>query len=197
MKRQVVVLALAGLLGVLLVRPVAASTLHGLRHRLHKERALVRFCKAHRVAVAHDPKARRACGRAWFMVPRLRRDIGYLLRKAKAQRRHRVVNLARHFLGVPYVWGGSSPSGFDCSGLVQYVYRHVGVHLGRTTYAQHAEGRRVSMRHLRPGDVVFNASLGHEALYIGGGAVIEAPRTGLNVRIASVGRFASARRFLS
>jgi cell wall-associated NlpC family hydrolase len=111
----------------------------------------------------------------------------------------RVVGYAKRFLGVPYVWGGSSPHGFDCSGFVRYVYAHFGVRLPRTSYAQFGDGHRVSRRSLRPGDLVFFDAVGHVGIYIGNGRFIHAPHTGTRVSIAQLGgwyseRFSGARR---
>ncbi|HEY2072500.1 MAG TPA: NlpC/P60 family protein [Gaiellaceae bacterium] len=97
-----------------------------------------------------------------------------------------VVGIAMQFLGVPYVWGGSSPSGFDCSGLVMYVYAQVGVSLPHYTGAQWQMGVPVAESDLEPGDLVFFDGLGHVGLYIGGGEFIHAPHTGDVVRIDSL-----------
>jgi cell wall-associated NlpC family hydrolase len=97
-----------------------------------------------------------------------------------------VVGIAMQFLGVPYVWGGASPSGFDCSGLVMYVYAQVGVSLPHYTGAQWAMGVPVAYSDLQPGDLVFFDGLGHVGLYIGGGEFIHAPHTGDVVRIDSL-----------
>jgi cell wall-associated NlpC family hydrolase len=101
------------------------------------------------------------------------------------------VAFAYQFLGVPYVWGGAKPSGFDCSGLVMYVYGQLGIKLGHYTGFQYYEGRRVSRDQLQPGDIVFfhANSIGvpqHEGMYIGNGAFIHAPHTGDVVRISSL-----------
>ncbi len=98
----------------------------------------------------------------------------------------RAVALARRELGVPYVWGGDGPSGFDCSGLVFYVYGRLGVHLPRVAADQYRAGRHVSRSDLRPGDLVFFHGLGHVGIYIGGGSFIHAPHTGDVVRISSL-----------
>ena len=97
-----------------------------------------------------------------------------------------IVAYAKNFIGVPYVWGGSSPSGFDCSGFVQYVYRHFGVSLPRTTYSQICVGRSVSRSDLAPGDLVFFRSAGHVGIYVGGETYIHAPQTGRTISIDSM-----------
>ncbi|MFV3013983.1 NlpC/P60 family protein [Clostridium botulinum] len=100
-----------------------------------------------------------------------------------------VVGYAMQFQGVPYVWGGTSPSGFDCSGFVQYVYRNAaGIELPRDTYGQIGAGTRVSQDQLQPGDLVFPHT-GHVGIYIGGGQMIHAPQTGDVVKISSVWKF--------
>jgi peptidoglycan DL-endopeptidase CwlO len=97
-----------------------------------------------------------------------------------------VVGIAMRYLGVPYVWGGSSPSGFDCSGFVMYVYGQMGVSLPHSSYAQYNVGVAVSQSDLQPGDLVFFDGLGHVGLYIGGGQFIHAPHTGDFVKISSL-----------
>ena len=111
----------------------------------------------------------------------------------------RVVTYAKRFLGVPYVYGGSSPRGFDCSGFVRYVYAHFGVTLPHSSYAQFGDGRRVGRSALRPGDLVFFDAVGHVGIYIGSGRFIHAPHTGTRVRIQQLAgwyssRFVGARR---
>ena len=97
-----------------------------------------------------------------------------------------VVSIAMHYLGTPYVWGGASPSGFDCSGLVMYVFSQVGVSLPHSSYAQYGMGSPVSRDQLQPGDLVFFDGLGHVGIYVGGGSFIHAPHTGDVVRISSL-----------
>ena len=124
------------------------------------------------------------------------------LASARAAMSRRVVSYAKRFLGVRYVYGGSSPrSGFDCSGFVRYVYAHFGVSLPHSSYAQFTDGRRVSRRSLRPGDLVFFDGVGHVGLYVGNGRFIHAPHTGTRVQISTLAgwysaRFSGARRLL-
>jgi len=97
-----------------------------------------------------------------------------------------VVGIAMQYLGVPYVWGGESPSGFDCSGFVAYVYAQVGVSLPHYTGAQWNAGVPVSAGDLEPGDLVFFDGLGHVGIYIGDNEFIHAPHTGDVVKISSL-----------
>jgi cell wall-associated NlpC family hydrolase len=107
----------------------------------------------------------------------------------------RAVAFARSQLGKPYVWGASGPSSYDCSGLTMAAYRSAGVWLPRVSRAQWNAGPRVGLGNLAPGDLVFFAyntgnpgSIHHVGIYIGGGAMVEAPYSGASVRIASIGR---------
>jgi peptidoglycan DL-endopeptidase CwlO len=104
-----------------------------------------------------------------------------------------VVGVAMQYLGTPYRWGGASPSGFDCSGFVMYVFAQIGVSLPHSTYAMYAMGTPVSLGQLQPGDLVFFNGLGHMGIYIGGGQFIHSPHTGDVVKISSMsGYYASA-----
>jgi cell wall-associated NlpC family hydrolase len=88
-------------------------------------------------------------------------------------------------LGIPYVWGGGSPAaGFDCSGLVRYVYGHFGFDLPHSSYLDFDLGVSVPRRALRPGDLVFFFGLGHVGIYVGADRFIQAPHTGARVDIA-------------
>jgi peptidoglycan DL-endopeptidase CwlO len=97
-----------------------------------------------------------------------------------------VVGIAMQYLGVPYVWGGASPSGFDCSGFIMYVYSQVGVSLPHHAASQYSSGSPVSRDALEAGDLVFFNGLGHAGIYIGGGQFIHAPHTGDVVKISSL-----------
>jgi cell wall-associated NlpC family hydrolase len=97
-----------------------------------------------------------------------------------------VVGVAMRYLGTPYVWGGASPSGFDCSGLVMYAFAQIGVSLPHSSYAQYGYGSPVSRGDLQPGDIVFFDGLGHVGIYVGGGSFIHAPHTGDVVKISSL-----------
>jgi cell wall-associated NlpC family hydrolase len=96
------------------------------------------------------------------------------------------VAIAERYLGVPYVWGGASPSGFDCSGLTMYVYAQLGVSLPHNAAAQYGALPHVSESDLQPGDLVFFDGLNHVGIYIGGGSIIHAPHTGTVVQISSL-----------
>lgn len=100
-----------------------------------------------------------------------------------------VVEYARQFVGTPYVWGGTSPDGFDCSGLLQYVFKDFGINLPRVSFQQANYGKRVSWQKAKPGDLIGwdnssrNNGADHVALYLGNGRILEAARPGTNVRI--------------
>ena len=97
-----------------------------------------------------------------------------------------VVGIAMQYLGVPYVWGGASPSGFDCSGFSMYVFAKLGVSLPHHAASQYNMGTPVSKDQLQPGDLVFFNGLGHMGIYIGGGQFIHAPHSGDVVKISSL-----------
>jgi hypothetical protein len=104
----------------------------------------------------------------------------------------RAATYARRFIGVPYRWGGSSPGGFDCSGLVRYVYRQFGVDLPHSSYADYNLGRRVGRWGLQPGDLVFFSGLGHVGMYVGNGRFIHAPHSGTRVQISMLADWGSS-----
>ena len=106
-----------------------------------------------------------------------------------------IVAYAKQFLGTPYVWGGTTPDGFDCSGFVQYVFAHFNISLPRTTYEQIECGSSVSQEELQAGDLVFPTTE-HVQIYIGDGQVIHAPHTGDVVKISDMYGFYAGRRVI-
>ena len=114
-----------------------------------------------------------------------------------------IVNAAKKYIGVRYVYGGTSPSGFDCSGLVQYACREVGISVNRTSRSQYSNGVAVSKSNLQPGDLVFfskGSGISHVGIYAGDGQVIHAPSPGKRVcyialsKICSYSTYVGARR---
>lgn len=110
-----------------------------------------------------------------------------------------IVAYASNFLGTPYVWGAAGPQYFDCSGFMQYVYRHFGVSLSRTTYTQINEGSYVARENLQAGDLVFfgtGSDPHHVGMYVGNNSYIHAPRTGDVIKISALTRsdYLTARR---
>jgi cell wall-associated NlpC family hydrolase len=159
---------------------------------------------AHAVVRHHKPKARahsahrsRPPGARAHVKKHVRKHV----KKWRLNRGVRAVQIANRLTGIPYVWGGASPrSGFDCSGLVQYVYAKLGIPLAHYTVSQYRHGRSVSRSSLRPGDLVFFYGLNHVGIYAGGGKYIHAPRAGSTVRwasLASTPSYYGARRILA
>ncbi|MEH7096131.1 C40 family peptidase [Neobacillus vireti] len=111
-----------------------------------------------------------------------------------------IIAYAKQFLGTPYVWGGTTPSGFDCSGFTSYVFRNAaGINLPRVARDQQDVGIRISPSQVQPGDLVFRGNPAyHVGIYIGGGQYIHAPQTGDVVKIAAYNpsKFSSAARVL-
>ena len=133
------------------------------------------------------PQVTKAQRRTRLRVLRLTRSRGLVLRLTRMQ------------LGVPYVYGGASRSGFDCSGLTMYVYERLGWSLPHGATDQASRGRRVSLRHLEIGDLVFYGGSGcysHVGIYAGHGRVIDAPHTGAVVSYSPVGDAATALRLI-
>lgn len=101
----------------------------------------------------------------------------------------RAARIALGTVGIPYRWGGESPSsGFDCSGLVRWAYGRLGIELPHNSYALYGEGRRVSEARLEPGDLLFFDGLGHVGLYLGHGRMVHAPQTGRDVEVVRLAR---------
>jgi cell wall-associated NlpC family hydrolase len=189
--RQIPLLLLLVLLACVVARvPLAAAARHHDDAPKHVKHHTIVQKRAHKWHVHHRPTVRQL---------RLAR-----IARLEARVRHErasIVRYARHFLGVPYVYGGSSPHGFDCSGFTRYVFAHFGVSLPHYTYAQYDLGRRISRWALRPGDLVFFNGVGHVGMYIGHNLFIHAPHTGTSVSVASLsssygGSFVGARRVL-
>lgn len=120
---------------------------------------------------------------------------------ASSNKASQIVSIATQQLGKPYVWGATGPNSFDCSGLVQYVYKQIGINLPRTTYQQEYQGKAVSLNELQPGDLLFWGNYGsayHVAIYIGNGNFIQAPTSGQSVKITNMNYYrpSFARRIL-
>ncbi|MFI6355421.1 NlpC/P60 family protein [Streptomyces sp. NPDC050743] len=139
------------------------------------------------------PAAERAAfGRASRSDGPGRMDLSYLSdltgAAAPGARAAAAVAAARSALGRPYVWGASGPSGFDCSGLMQWSYAHAGIRLPRTSQEQRFAGRHVPLSQARPGDlVIYSSDASHVGMYVGNGQVIHAPYPGAAVRYDPVG----------
>lgn len=102
----------------------------------------------------------------------------------------KAVALAKSQIGVPYEWGGTTTSGFDCSGLMQWAFDKVGKDLPRTSSAQAQEGEKVSTDNLKPGDLVFMYSpISHVGMYAGNGQIVEAPTEGEDVKMTPLSKY--------
>ncbi len=142
-----------------------------------------RQAAARRAAASQSSSAQKNAKAAQSLTP------SYSAPASSSGRGQSIVNTAMNYLGVRYVWGGTSPSGFDCSGLVQYVCRKNGISVPRVAAAQRGAGRYVSRENLSPGDLVFFSNGGgvsHVGIYIGNGNMIHAPQTGDVVKVSSI-----------
>jgi len=115
--------------------------------------------------------------RHWRLPKRLRH------RHRKKTVGERAARIALREVGVPYRWGGSSPAGFDCSGLVYWTYRHLGISLPHSSYALAGTGRPIRSSRLRPGDLLFFWGNGHVGIYVGRGRMVHAPHAGERVQV--------------
>lgn len=95
----------------------------------------------------------------------------------------KVVSKAREQLGKPYVYGAEGPNSFDCSGLIAYCYREMGVPITRSSYSQAGIGRPVAIEEIQAGDIIGFRRWGHVGMYIGGGEFIHAPQSGDVVKV--------------
>ena len=108
-----------------------------------------------------------------------------------------IISVAKQYLGVPYVWGGTSPSGFDCSGFVQYVLRECGYSISRTATPQYSDGTPISYSNLTTGDLVFfertydTYGISHVGIYIGGGDFIHCASGGVKISNLSESYYSS------
>ena len=101
----------------------------------------------------------------------------------------RAARNALRAVGVPYRWGGSSPTGgFDCSGLVYWAYGQLGVELPHSSYALYGRGRPVARSRMKPGDLIFFSGLGHMGMYVGRGRMVHAPQSGRLVEVVTLAR---------
>lgn len=141
-------------------------------------------------AAAAEARARAAAAAGGYNTNESSNDsVTATAAPAASSKGQAIVNSAMQYLGVPYVWGGTSPRGFDCSGLVQYVCRQNGISVNRVAADQRRNGTYVSRENLQPGDLVFFAKGGyihHVGIYVGNGNMIHAPQTGDVVKISSI-----------
>lgn len=126
-------------------------------------------------------------------------------RPAAGNKAHQASEIASSMVGKPYRYGGNSPRGFDCSGLVHYSYRNAGISVPRSTNTQRAQSRRVSRTSIQTGDLLFFNQEGkyssHVGIYLGNNRFVHAPSSGKRVRVDSLSdqywqkNFVDARRF--
>ena len=111
-----------------------------------------------------------------------------VLKRRKRTLGERAARIALRAVGVPYRWGGTSPSsGFDCSGLVYWAYGRLGVEVPHSSYELAETGRRIGRPHLRPGDVLVFSGYGHVGIYVGRGRMVHAPHSGTLVQVVRLG----------
>ncbi|MFF7354859.1 MULTISPECIES: NlpC/P60 family protein [Streptomyces] len=174
----------AGKLGALEgSRKAVAAHKRTVETKLARARQLLNSMSAADRAAYH--RASRSDGPDRLDLPDLPDLAGAVLPDARAAA---AVAAARSALGRPYVWGSNGPSGFDCSGLMQWAYAHAGIQLPRTSQEQRFAGRQIPLSEARPGDlVVYRSDASHVGMYVGNGQVIHAPYPGAAVRYDPVG----------
>ena len=172
----------------------AADTPMGQREALR--RRVARLRAGHRTVSLAQLDARRRLALIRALRYRLAHGASLDLARlpeAPNRRAALAVRAALSRIGCPYVWAAAGPHSFDCSGLMQWAYRQVGLDLAHSTYVQIHQGVPVPRSMAAPGDLVFPEP-GHVQMYIGNGEVVEAPHTGANVRIAPMGHNVQIRR---
>jgi len=158
----------------LALRHARVEALTAYRHaRLLAHKAGLRLRPPRAIMHATRPSALQRWTRVWQRHVRSYRRLVF-----REMRGKRAVRAALSQLGTPYAWGGASPAGFDCSGLVMWAYQHAGISLPHSTWAMMSVGRPVSRRNLRPDDLVFSEGGGHVGIYIGHGVVVHSPHSG-------------------
>jgi cell wall-associated NlpC family hydrolase len=163
---------------------IEKATVHSEIKRIAKEKEEAE--KARQAAIAQEKARQEAAKKAVKTEKSSTKSNAGQTKSASGQA---LVNTVKKYLGVPYVWGGTSPRGFDCSGLMQYVCRQHGISIPRVAASQRNAGRYVSRENLLPGDLVFFAKGGrvnHVGMYIGNGNMIHAPQTGDVVKVSSI-----------
>jgi murein DD-endopeptidase len=100
----------------------------------------------------------------------------------------RAAAIAVNEVGAPYRWGGASPAGFDCSGLVYWAYGRLGIELPHSSYALYDQGRRIARSRMKAGDLLFFSGRGHVGIYIGRGRMVHAPHSGTRVQVVRLAR---------
>ncbi|WML46849.1 C40 family peptidase [Neobacillus sp. PS3-34] len=122
----------------------------------------------------------------------------------KAAEQTELTEYAKNFIGVPYVWGGTTPQGFDCSGFLSYVFKEYGVQLPRTSAEQFQQGEKISTNEMVPGDLVFfttyKSGPSHAGIYLGDNKFIHASPHGVEIASLNLSyyksRFLGAKRFI-
>ena len=174
-----------------LVQKASEYSLQALYDELHYEERMARLAEAARVRMERIAKAKKEAKKAGKNYHITKADRSKLLQDAKL------------FKGGRYIWGGTSPEGFDCSGYVQYLYKKHHISLPRTAYAQSKQGITVDREHLKKGDLLFfltDPSRGipvtHVGIYLGNGRFIHAASTKKGIIVSPIDKGYYARKFV-